>query len=298
MTPLDVLLSHALLDLTRACEREGATEVVLWSNLLRAIDDDCIGPRDLPSRVRLSKRAVKSTLTCADRRGWVSVEAGVVRLTEGGRKAREDGGQAIAAAESAWPGAAALRAPLESFVTELPLEHPHYPCGYGTADWRITGGPGVDWKPVFRDPKADTVSSASLLALLSQALVGFTVEYESRTPFALLVGVHFDESFAEDSLALADAPSALRIKGDGKSSLERHGAVTVESSRVMLTPIGRSVRDNYRPTVTAVESGMHAAPALRTALEGLAPDLDAHAPHPDVHWIGGDVGFSEVSAHT
>lgn len=33
MVPLNVLLSHALLDLTRNCEREGAEEVVLWSDL-------------------------------------------------------------------------------------------------------------------------------------------------------------------------------------------------------------------------------------------------------------------------
>src|SRR6185503_14656587 len=111
-------------------------------------------------------------------------------------------------------------------------------------------GGGVDWKPVNRDLGADTVTSFSLLALLSQGLVGFTAEYESRVPFAMLVGMYLDAAFTEGSMPLADAPSVLMIAGNGKSSLERHGVVEVDKSkRVMLTSVGRMVRDAYRPTV-------------------------------------------------
>ena len=48
VTPLNVLLSHALLDLTRACERAGAEEVVLRANLLRMIGDDGVNRNALP----------------------------------------------------------------------------------------------------------------------------------------------------------------------------------------------------------------------------------------------------------
>jgi hypothetical protein len=295
--PLNVLLSHALLDLTRVCEQAGATEVVLWSNLLRVIDDGGIDRNALPSMVRLSKRAVKSTVDGLARHGLARVDDGVVRLTDQARRARDDWGAAMARAEATWPAARSLRAPLEEVVARLPLEHSHYPCGYGTADWRIIGGSGVDWKAVPRDPGADTVSSLSVIALLSQALVGFAVEYESRLPFAIVVGVYLDAAFTDGPVLLHDAPPALMITGNGRSSLERHGAVKVDrSKRVALTSVGRRLRDAYRPTVEAVESSLEAARPLRAALEGLDVHGVGHADHPDVRYVGGNVGFAEVSA--
>ena len=296
MVPLNVLLSHALLDLTRACERAGADEVVLWSNLLRVVGDDGIDRKALPSHVRLSKRAVKTMVDGLARHEWASVDGGVVRLSNVARRARDEWGAAIVEADATWPGAS-LRAPLEAFVSQLPLEHSHYPCGYGTADWRVTGGPGVDWRAVNRDLGADTVSSLSLLALLSQALVGFAAEYESRVPFAMLVGVYLDAAFADGSAPLADAPSVLMIAGNGRSALERHGVVEVTTSkRVTLTSVGRMVRDAYRPTVEAIESSLENAATLRAELETLDVHRAGHADHPDVRYVGGHAGFAEVSA--
>jgi hypothetical protein len=295
--PLNVLLSHALLDLTRACEQAGAEEVVLWSNLLRVIGDDGVDRDALPLDVRLSKRAVKTSVGGVARHGWARVDGGVVRLAEAARRARDEWGAAMARAESTWQAATSLRAPLEAFVSRLPLEHSHYPCGYGAADWRITGRSGVDWEAVRRDPEADTVSSLSVLALLSQALVGFAVAYESRVPFAMVVGVYLDAAFADGPVPLGDAPPVLMIAGTGRSSLERHGAVEVDRSKqVTLTSVGRRVRDAYRPTVEAVESSLAAAAPLREALEGLDVHSVGHADHPDVRSVGGHVGFAEVSA--
>ncbi len=297
VVPFNVLLSHALLDLTRSCERAGAEEVVLWSNLLRVVGDDGIDRKTMPSQARLSRRAVKTMVDGMVRHEWASVDGGVVRLTDVARRARDEWAAAIAQAEATWPDASSLCAPLEAFVSNLPLEHSHYPCGYGAADWRVTGGDGVNWRAVNRDLGADTVTSLSLLALLSQALVGFTAEYESRVPYAMLVGIYLDAAFADGSVPLADAPSVLMIAGDGKSSLERHGAVEVdESKRVMLTPVGRMVRDLYRPTVEAIESSLENASRLRAELETMDVDRAGHADHPDVRYVGGHVGFAEVSA--
>lgn len=295
--PLNVLLSHALLDLTRASEQAGAEEVVLWSNLLRVIGEEGVDRNALPLIVRLSKRAVKTSVDGVARGRWARVDGGVVRLTDEARRARQEWGAAMARAESTWSAAASLRAPLEAFVSHLPLEHSHFPCGYGAADWRITGRSGVDWEPVRRDPDADTVGSVSMLALLSQALVGFAVSYESRVPFAMVVGVYLDAAFGDGPVPLEDAPRALMIAGTGRSSLERHGAVEVDRSKqVTLTAVGRRVRDAYRPTVAAVESSLAAATPLRAALEGLGVHAVGHADHPDVRYVGGIVGFAEVSA--
>jgi hypothetical protein len=189
---------------------------------------------------------------------------------------------------------------LEAVVAELPLEHAHYPCGYGTADWRVTGGSGVDWKPVPRVRTGDTVSSLPLLALLSQALVGFAVEYESRVPFALLVGVYFDAYFGDGALPLAEVPPILMVTGNGKSSLERHGAVQVDTAgNVVLTSLGRQLRDAYRPTVASIESSWGASGAtLGRALEDLELEHAGHADHPDVRHVRGYAGFAEVSARS
>ncbi|SDS19208.1 hypothetical protein [Microlunatus soli] len=220
MVPLNVLLSAALLDLTRECERQGAEEVVLWSNLLRVIDDDGVDVRELPGRVRLSRRAVRSMTGAVERSGWATRDGKIIRLNEPASRARRRWGAAISHAEQEWTPTS-LRAPLESFVSQLPLEYSHYPCGYGAADSRITG--------------------------------------------------------------------------NGKSGLERHGAVTVDRShRVQLTPLGIRVRDGYRPGVRAVERALPGAAALRDSLEAL--ELPAHPRHPDVRYVGGRVGFAEVSA--
>lgn len=294
--PLNVLLSHALLDLTRACERAGADEVVLWSNMLRVVGGDGVEFTALPGRTRLSRRAVKTIVAGMVRSGWASVDAGVVALADVACETRGDWAAAIAAAESSWPGTSSLRGPLEAVVCALELEHPHYPCGYGPADWRITGGHGVGWKAVPRDRDADTVSSLSVLALLSQALVEFAVSYEERVSSALLVGVHFETDFADGGMSLADAPVALAITGTGKSSLERHGLVTVDDSkRVRLTSIGQKVRAAYWPAVEAIESSWTAAPVLRDALEALDVHSIGHADHPDVRYVGGHAGFAEAS---
>lgn len=295
--PLNVLLSHALLDLTRACERAGTDEVVLWSNLLRVVSDDGVALATLPMLTRLSRRAVKTHVDGMERGGWASVDDGIVGLTHVAREARDHWAVAIADAESHWPGTSSLRGALEALVAEQELEHPHYPCGYGAADWRITGGGGDAWKAVPRDQDADTVSTLPVLALLSQAVVAFAMAYEEQASAPLLVGVHFDASFADGGMPLRDAPAALMIAGTGRSSLERHRFVIVDRwKRVALTARGHEVRESYRRLVEAIESSWTAAPALRKALEQLDVHRAGHADHPDVRFVGGHVGFAEVSA--
>jgi hypothetical protein len=117
---------------------------------------------------------------------------------------------------------------LESLVSQLDLELPHFPAGYGAADGSVTGGlwrwgrqaalrrggrPGLefdaaeehraadaweaasggalyvaaarqDWKPVLRD-EGDTVTALPLSALLSEALMAFTIDYEGSGGLSL-----------------------------------------------------------------------------------------------------------------
>src|SRR5207247_2123415 len=93
------------------------------SPLARGFDrarDASVERTELPQQVRLSKRAVKTMVDGVARHGWASVDGGVVRLTSVARRARDEWGAAIGEAESEWPGAPSLRAPLAALVSGLP----------------------------------------------------------------------------------------------------------------------------------------------------------------------------------
>lgn len=154
---LPALLAGVLRTLERSyIEKLGgrsAPSLDLWANFLRVVDHTGVECSQLPATVRLSKRAVQSRLSAAVRQGWaVRVTAGphhdCMRLTRRGAEAAALWKSAQHEAEADWrermgaPLVDKLWAALESLVYQLPLEHPHYPAGYGAADARITGGGG------------------------------------------------------------------------------------------------------------------------------------------------------------
>src|SRR5262249_2774555 len=159
--------------------------------------------------------------------------APVARPPAGGRRRRAACAQQLAQAEHAWRArlgddlVTAARLSLEALVSQLDLELPHFPTGYGPADGSVTGGgrwgrlhalrragmPGLvfaaaeerrgadawevasggalyvaatgqDWKPIRRD-EGDTVTALPLSALLSQALMAFTIDYEGSGGLSL-----------------------------------------------------------------------------------------------------------------
>ncbi len=164
----------------------------------------------------------------------------------------------------------ALRAALEEVVAKLPHEHPHYPASYGPADASITGGNGQDWKAVPR-VAGDTVSYLPLSALLSQALVAFAMDYETRSPVALSLSA---------AIMIRIPPTGRPLKGLGYSvgisALSRHGFVRLDGSKsrgtIYLTRNGLEVRDAYYERMQAVEAewrvklGANAVQTLRRTL--------------------------------
>lgn len=201
-TTLPALLWTTLKGLEKAHIDEGAgtgemPSLDLWANLLRALIGAGADLRELPRVLRLSKRAVRSRLLSAARNGWAEAlksarGQATVRLTVHGFDVAARWESLQDAAEERWRAkvgfdkAVNLRAALENIVGKLPLEHPHYPAGYGAADARVTGGNGQDWKAVPRK-SGHTVSKLPLSALLSQALVAFSTSYEKVSPVALSI---------------------------------------------------------------------------------------------------------------
>ena len=276
--PLNALLAQPLI--TLAQEFGGPPPLAVVANVLRPIDDG-IAVADLPAAARLSKRAVRTALNTARKAGYVAIDDNWVRLTPSGNQARQRVG------DDMWPQ---LRAPLAALVAQLPLEWPHFPTGYGTADHSATGGvwrgvTGTDWKPVHRVLEDDTVSGLPVSALLSQAYMAFTADYESLGLGALYWAANVLRRIPDDGAPTADFPDLRNLPGNGKSTLERHLFITItgnpKSARV--TTRGAHVRDRYEGAVNGVEDqwradyGDDAVAAVRAALEAL--DVDPTLPH-------------------
>jgi hypothetical protein len=157
--PLNVLLSDALRDLGGQFEfaAAGYSEVLsleIHANLLRHLPDAGSDVRDVPRLARVSKRAARSNIVIAVRRGWLVLgdETGKhAQLTAAGRSARETCEECVVLAEESWRErfghevVARLRSSLEALVAQFDLELPHHPTGYGPADSSVTGGVAGRW---------------------------------------------------------------------------------------------------------------------------------------------------------
>lgn len=263
-------------------------DLPLWSCVLQWIDDDeGVLVRSLPARSCLSRRALTTSLKLMARRGLGEVvgsgTAKVARLSAAGVEVRESLRPTVHALGSAWPSVAELGASLVEIVTRLELEHPHFPVQYGTADSSIRGGPGQDWKPVPRvDPSG--VSSLPLSALLSQAYVAFAIEYE-ETNGALARTVNVLALVPDDGLAVASLTTAGSTV---LAALERHGRVRIEDGTILLTSMGRDLRDGHEPKLAEIDASWRRrfgdatvdalASSLAAALAVLPPMDDVRSP--------------------
>jgi hypothetical protein len=172
-----------------------------------------------------------------------------------------------------------LRASLEKIVSAFPLEHPHYPSSYGSADASVTGGNGEDWKPVFRN-KGDSVSSLSISSLVAQTLMAFAIDYERVPPVALALSA---------SVIMHIPPKGRLVNELGNSvgvaALIRHGFLRVTGERdrltAFLTQRGQTVNARYDERIGAVETdwcerfGNVAVAQLRRTLEEVTGTVPA-----------------------
>jgi hypothetical protein len=171
-----------------------------------------------------------------------------------------------------------LRTCLEQIVAALPLEHPHYPAGYGAADASITGGNGQDWQPVPLG-NGDTVSDLTHSALVSQAWIAFAMNYEEKSPVALplsgmVIRLIPPEGYPRQGLG----------NSTGISALVRHGFLRVSGNAgreiLHLTPKGASVSYAYDGRIQAVETKWRTAfgdasiALLRRVLEEVADGVN------------------------
>lgn len=300
---LPALLSHSLAALEADYEDGHAPPLVVWSNVLRVLGDGHVHVRDLPALSRMSVRAVRISNQFLERDGLLTIADKVVRLTTSGSRALQNGQDRIDAIASTWP--ISLRDALEKVVRGIDVELPHYPTGYGQGDSSFTGGDsipaepgppripahGMEWPVVLRDVAA--VGELPLSALLSQALIAFTIDYDAPGEGVfggLNTAVRFFRHVPDTGITLAEAKQSGGVSGTGRSNFERHRLVTVDNGVVVLTPRGKRVRDAYPARAFAVEAewcgrfGTSAIDGLRHELEAL--DIKGQPDFPDTNtWL-------------
>jgi hypothetical protein len=276
-----VLLSHALGHLTAELEASAGVgdevpSLAVWSNVVRCVGEDGIDERELATAARISSRLATAAATGAARRGWVTVSGSGktrrLRLSELGRSATQVWPARLTATDERW-SQHPLRAALESIVGQLPYELPHFPATYGAADPSAVGGPfvppkgdkpshGKDWTPVTRGTD-DTVSDLPMTALLSQALMAFTIDYENRFPWPLASTATVLCHLRSEPTPLSEVPAVSGhhpIAGNGKSLLERHLIVAVTkdpdtgAKMVALTDRGAAVMQHHQQRLEAVDT--------------------------------------------
>lgn len=300
-----MLLSRVLGHLTAGVEAAAGVgpevpPLAVWSNVLRCVADggaSGLDEKELPEAARISSRMATAVITGSTRGGWITAapagRSRRLKLSGLGAAATKTWPECLAALDAEWKGRE-LGYVLEALVTQLDLELPHFPASYGAADPSAIGGTfvarkdgrdlahGKDWKPVRRT-EGETVARCPITALLSQALMAFTIDYENGFPWPLHSTLTRLVHIGAKAVPLSDLPPGSGVAGNGKSLLERHLIVEVTSDPaderrklVALTDRGVQVKQRHPARLEAVESewrerfGATLVDGLRVALTPLA----------------------------
>jgi hypothetical protein len=271
--PLSTALSHLLIAFTIELDNEfehrfaqaggGArvTSVVMWSNFLRFVGDG-IAAGDLPDATGLPKPRVLSTLGGMERWRYVSVgpasktkrdgygsargvrDEWIVRPTQPGETARQIWPQLFEEIEVRWEqrfGAREvdeLRAALADIAEEVEAELPEYlPI--------VVGSTGMVAEIPHRQRSGE--QPAHLLALLAQALLAYTLDFERPSEVSLPLSANVLRALGNGDNDVRDLPSAAAVSPEAiamaLSFLKKQGYVDVHDKNVRLTMPGRDAHD-------------------------------------------------------
>jgi DNA-binding MarR family transcriptional regulator len=227
------------------------TSMVMWSNFVRLIPADGVALRAVEANGRITN------LGGLQRWGYISVEQDrTVHLKPGGRRAQEVWRPLAGEVEQRWRerfGDTAideLRQALSS-VTDpaLPLYLPVLGYADGMRAGHVRGAPGA----VAED----------LAALLSQALLSYTLEYENESALSLAMSANVVRVLSAEGVEIRDLPARSGVSKEAITAavgfLQRNGYAAVEpdpatrSKLVRLTEQGLATQAQHTRLAKAVE---------------------------------------------
>jgi DNA-binding MarR family transcriptional regulator len=296
--------------------------LVMWSNLMQFVTEEGVSVGELQ---RLARTGSLS-LAGMERWGYITVEPGpsaprskaprpdwVVRPTRKGLRAQRMWRPLLGVIEERWrgrfgtPEISRLREALSALISQFDVELPEYlpVLGYGLlAEAYNSEGRGQGRATAAVD--SGVVSSLPLTALLSQALLAFTIDFERESEVSMAISANVMRLLGEKGVPVRDLP---RLSGVSKeaiamalSFLEKRRFIVVEptpnASRgkvARLTHKGQEAQDTYRRLLGALEErwrgrfGEETIHNVRESLEQLVGEPSAHLsplfrglePHPD-----------------
>ena len=228
------------------------TSMVMWSNFMRLIPARGVALREVEANGGITN------LDGLQRWGYISVEPAdqTVHLKPGGRRAQQVWRPLAGEVEQRWRerfGDAAideLRQALSSVADPaLPLYLPVLGYADGMRAGHVRGAPGA----VAED----------LAALLSQALLSFTLEYEDESALSLALSANVVRVLSADGVPVRDLPTRSGVSKEAITAavgfLQRNGYAAVEpdpaggSKLVRLTEQGLAARAQHARLAKAVE---------------------------------------------
>lgn len=313
-TPLSTLLSQALIAHTIEFDNEfehhmphtttrgpaahthGGPWLVsmpMWVNFLRFVDDAGTPLRDLRDAARLTN------LPGLQRWGYVHIRPDErAHLTRHGRRARDVWQPLTDTIQTRWRdrfGAhtiTALGDSLSTLTSRFTLDLPH--CLPVAAMRRLDHSV---WRPA--DPGRPP---AGLAAMLSQAVLAFTIDFERESRLSLAVSATGLRVLTEEGVLTRDLPALTGVSTEAASGavkfLQRTECAEVtphpdiaRASLVRLTPKGRAAAAKYRLLLARTEQdwrerfGAAQIDSLRAALAALLDQRDSLSrglvPYPD-----------------
>jgi DNA-binding MarR family transcriptional regulator len=272
---------------------------VLWANFLRFVD-----PAGTPVvEIASNPGVMRQWFAGMNRWGYVIIRPDrrddrpappkrdwIVRLREGGKLAREVWPALPAEIEARWRerfGAGEvtkLRAALIAIAECSEADLPHYMPGHNYVGYLL--------ETTFRRPRPARASPAKLdlAALLSQALMLYTRDYDRQGNTSLLLSANLVRVLGREPIRLRDLPErtgVARVTVDNQSRLlSELGLATVtpdpsaaRGQVARLTEKGRRAQSAYARRSEETEAGWHERDGahdverLRASLEGLDPAL-------------------------
>ncbi len=318
--PLSTLLSQVLvaqtveLDneferrLVDSGERARVTSVVMWSNFLRFVGDG-ISLGELPDAVGLPKARVLSNLGGMERWRYVFVASTtaegppkekrdgygsarglhsdwVVRPTSAGRLTQEIRPALFGEIDQRWnrrfgDALDELRSSVQAIVGRLDVDLPEYVPIVASSDGMAAG-----FAP---RPRSGAPAPSQLNAVLAQALLAYTLDFEGRSEVSLALSANFVRVLGEGRMHARDIPARAGVSKEGTAMalgyLTKNGYAAVEgataaTSRVRLTAKGSKAHGGLAGVHADVEAawaerfGADKVSRLRTSLVGVLGHRD------------------------